>query len=526
MTHPVSVKYSKAARSVPRIPPPALVVAWLVKEIAILDVLTFLQSMTSDQIDPEGACDRANRNLQNCLIEEGGRLADHRHWQQSLCTLFQAYALRPGATHVLNLVADVYDLQGNAESALCCRRGVIPENIEQQHFNASFVKKRIINARRASKCRHLQTHGTEKVALNLPASNGSPTERPEFRAKHTESRGSFVSVLQNAGFWFDGFNSFVVDSQQQILREHVKGNAYVVAEASRLRPEYTLKGVVCLLDSRSSSIFYHWMVDVLPKIAVLQEAGIDLRSVDHFIVRCQSSFQRQTLEQLGIPMERVVAPWSNGITRCKELLVPYVKHDRGDRFYNGLGLGMASWVPQWLKTVFLDREIQESKTRQLLPDKVYISRASRGTRSPVDEQKLTQRLSSRGFKCLTLENLTIKEQATAMAAASTVVAPHGAGLTNIAFCSPGTTIIEIFGDYVVPCYWALSELAGLHYHAYLSTISNTNSNTASNTASNTEKPSTKNNLTLAQRRNLSIDVDVDNLIAYIDRVMRTEEMAS
>jgi len=194
---------------------------------------------------------------------------------------------------VLNLVADIYDSQGNAESALCCRRGVIPENIEQQLFNATFVKKRIINARKASNNRHLQTHGAEKITLNLPASNGSPTQRPEFRAKHTESRGSFVSVLQDAGFWFDGFNSLVVDSQQKILSEHVKGNAYVVAEVAKLRPEHTIKGVVCLLDSRSSSIFYHWMMDVLPKIAVLEEAGIDLRDIDHFIVRCQSSFQQQ-----------------------------------------------------------------------------------------------------------------------------------------------------------------------------------------------------------------------------------------
>ena len=433
--------------------------------------------MTSNQIDPDGACDRAIRTLQSCLIDDGKRLADAAQWPQALDTLFHAYALRPGATPVLNIIADVYDAQGDTESGICCRRGVIPEKVEQQFFNASVVKKRLVSAHKASTCRHLKTHRPEKVALTIPPSNGTPTQRPEFRANNTESRGSFVSVLKNAGFWFDGFNTLILDSQQHILREHVKGNACVVADVARQRPEQTLQGVVCFLDSRSSSIYYHWMVDVLPKIALLRTAGIDLDSIDHFVVRSHSGFQQQTLSLLGIPLERVMEPWNSGITRCQELIVPYLKHDRGDRFYNGLGLGMATWVPRWLKETFLDedkacltaaatlvrrdtiegpddkdtrgRQVEQVKqvkqvkqvrhVRHVRHDKLYISRASRGTRSPVDEQTLTQQLNRRGFHCVILEDLTISEQASTLAAATIVVAPHGAGLTNIAFCKTGTT---------------------------------------------------------------------------------------
>ena len=494
--------------------------------------------MTSKQIDPDGARDGAIRALQSCLIEDGQRLADEKRWQPALDTLFQAYALRPGASPVLNIIAGVYDAQGDTESATCCRRGVIPENVAQQFFNSPVAKKRMINAHKASTCRHLRTHRPEKVTLTIPSSNGTPTRRPEFRATNTESRGSFVSVLKDAGFWFDGFNTLILDSRQHILREHVKGNACVVADVARQRPEQTLEGVVCFLDARSSSIYYHWMADVLPKIALLQIAGIKLDNIDHFVVRAHSSFQQQTLLRLGIPMERVIEPWNGGVTRCQELIVPYLKHDRGDRFYNGLGLGMAKWVPQWLKATFINYD----KTRFVAPtrldmqatdgrpdtrdtqdhqspyDKLYISRASRGTRSPVDEQRLTHQLNSRGFHCVTLEKLTISEQASTLAAATIVVAPHGAGLTNIAFCAPGTTVIEIFGDYVVPCYWALSELCGLDYHAYL---------TAENNAgSESEKPAQHKSLSLAQRRDLGINVDIDDLLAYIDYVICPAAMAS
>ena len=53
-----------------------------------------------------------------------------------------------------------------------------------------------------------------------------------------------------------------------------------------------------------------------------------------------------------------------------------------------------------------------------------------------------------------------------MAAAKVIVAPHGAGMKNIIFCSPGTKIIEIFAaNFVIPLYWQISSLCNLlHYH--------------------------------------------------------------
>ncbi len=70
-------------------------------------------------------------------------------------------------------------------------------------------------------------------------------------------------------------------------------------------------------------------------------------------------------------------------------------------------------------------------------------------------------LEQRGFRSVILEELTVVQQTDLMATASVVVAPHGAGLTNITFCKPVTMVVEIFAEYMVPCYWALSTLANL-----------------------------------------------------------------
>jgi capsular polysaccharide biosynthesis protein len=61
--------------------------------------------------------------------------------------------------------------------------------------------------------------------------------------------------------------------------------------------------------------------------------------------------------------------------------------------------------------------------------------------------------------------LTVAEQVRAFAEAEWVISPHGAGLANLAFASPGASVIEMFPpDYVQTCYWKLaSAVPGLGY---------------------------------------------------------------
>ncbi|MDT9338046.1 glycosyltransferase 61 family protein, partial [Trichodesmium erythraeum 21-75] len=45
-------------------------------------------------------------------------------------------------------------------------------------------------------------------------------------------------------------------------------------------------------------------------------------------------------------------------------------------------------------------------------------------------------------------------------------APHGAGLTNIVFCNPGTKVVELFSSHVKPYYWSLCNCCNLEYYSY------------------------------------------------------------
>ena len=61
--------------------------------------------------------------------------------------------------------------------------------------------------------------------------------------------------------------------------------------------------------------------------------------------------------------------------------------------------------------------------------------------------------------------MRVEDQIRLFAEAAVVVAAHGAALTNVAFCSPGAVVVELFApDYVNTCYWALTaEVDGVEY---------------------------------------------------------------
>ncbi len=108
------------------------------------------------------------------------------------------------------------------------------------------------------------------------------------------------------------------------------------------------------------------------------------------------------------------------------------------------------------------------------PERIYISRKYADIRKVINEEEVLNLLHKFGFISVTLESISIAEQASYMAAAKVIVAPHGAGLTNLVFCSPGTKIIEIFSaNYVTPLYWKISSLCNLlHYHLIAEVVDN------------------------------------------------------
>jgi tetratricopeptide (TPR) repeat protein len=208
---------------------------------------------------------------------------------------------------------------------------------------------------------------------------------------------------------------------------------------------------VCVLSGVLNDIYFHWMLDVLPRFELLKNSGFSVDKVDYFVVNTRCRFQRETLEKLGIPSAKMMNAQDHLHLQARELVIPSFP-------------GAIAWYQSWIVPFF--KQLYGHPPMQSIPSprRIYISRAKTSNRRVINESAIITLLEQYGFQSVTLEGLSIPEQATLFAHAEVIIAPHGSGLTNLVFCQAGTTVIELFAaNYVYPCYWYLSNLVILNY---------------------------------------------------------------
>lgn len=227
-------------------------------------------------------------------------------------------------------------------------------------------------------------------------------------------------------------------------------------EQDLLRQDYQhLPGVsVLLAPTEGAHCYYHWMMDVLPKLGLLERQGISLDSVDHFIVRkITSPFQIETLAKLGIDKSRITETIDQQFLLCDSLC--HVEMN------NGINLKMNRFIPLWLKQSFLSSSTESARL------KLYIGRPEGVRRGLLNEDQIKPLVEAAGFTMVVMEGMSVAEQAQLLSRADAVMAPHGGALTNMVFCKPGIPVIELMSRHVYPYYYGLSELCGHRYHAIM-----------------------------------------------------------
>lgn len=226
---------------------------------------------------------------------------------------------------------------------------------------------------------------------------------------------------------------------------------HTLLKMPRLPSVTPLPGIAAVLTSSASSNYYHWLFDVLARIHLLRLGGIP---VSRYIINSQGHvpFQTETLAALGIPREKLIICGHHTHIEADWLVVPSLPG------YNG---HPPKWACDFLReALYPNRDSQPTAGGERL----YISREDAKHRNVTNGDEVVRELAAYGFRIVKLEQHSVREQARLFSAAEAIVAPHGAGLANLIFCRPKTKVFELHSpNYVVTCYWVLSNHVGAEY---------------------------------------------------------------
>lgn len=401
------------------------------------------------------ACLSATTPASNSFMvfrEVGEFLLTMQRWVEAEEMGVRSLKASPRYGAAFRLMGCALSAQGLDEDANLCHRYNLPESMRTKYFADTPITW-IGSTEDESTCRIIQAYPSTEYSIEPPWQQ-HPTEIRELSVTTLRALEAKTYRLAGGRLWFDSFNTIVWDSKHRVVRDICRGYAEVVNGSVGDLTPMKLSGTVALLSNRNQNNYYHWMNDVVPRLDVLRNSGFSLNEIDHFVLDAlKYPFQMEMLEHFGIDEDRVHWITTSEYIEADELLIPVYGS-------NSLGLRQGAWNPAFLRNEFVS---QPSNTHN---KRLYICRGSEGARGVANEEALIEHLQLYGFEPVRCETLTVREQAALFDSADVVLGAHGAGFTNIAFCVPGTLVVEFYGEHIEPCFWATSTLAGLRHAVY------------------------------------------------------------
>lgn len=206
-----------------------------------------------------------------------------------------------------------------------------------------------------------------------------------------------------------------------------------------------LPGITCTIASYGGQTFYHFLIEILPKIYFLQDL---LPQCDRIIVpRYGEAGKKRWLEFVGVKNEII---WLKGLDhyRCDQLLFTnrFVRHFEPN-----------PWAITTIRKL-VKADLHYSEHPQKI---VWASRKRYSTRQVTWEQDLVSHL--RNFEEVDFGQLTPEATVTLCGQTRIFVGFHGAAFSNLVFCPPGCRVVEILVSDEEMWYSRLSQICGHHH---------------------------------------------------------------
>lgn len=268
----------------------------------------------------------------------------------------------------------------------------------------------------------------------------------------------YVAVLERGSIWgyihgavFTSADQFVPTFTRDPWGPHL----HQVWTCLRLPAPRRISGrALYLVTPEATDNYHHWMIDLLPRIGLVQRAGFSLSSFDHIILNhADRRYQWETLEALGIRKEQVIQINPSLRIQPDQLVVPSLKPSNEQ---------MPAEHVQFLRQHFLKGATARPNRR------LFLSRKDAPSRKLKNEDEVFALLRSHGFESVSLTGLSVVEQAHLFSQAEAIAGPSGAAFANLVFAPSGARVIEFASSSWLTVYhWMISARRGLHHTTLL-----------------------------------------------------------
>lgn len=263
-----------------------------------------------------------------------------------------------------------------------------------------------------------------------------------------------VGTMRLRDAWVLGINGFVVDAAGTYL---IDSNMWfpdyrqtpVFGLMKRLATGHLPGRTVSFLSLWAAGNYCHFLLEAIPRIAVFLAAGHSWNDVDHVLLpQFSGPSVRWVRDRLPIPVDKIRHVDFGEYLRCDELLA--TSHPGSPRV-------VPAWAARFLREIAGNAPARVDR-------RLFIPR--RATRRRLVNEPDIERMLVNEFGFEVLDDQGDRDEIAVMQQARIVVAPHGAGLSRIAFCGAQAHIVELFSPaWIEPYYWTLAVAGDRKYTA-------------------------------------------------------------
>lgn len=172
--------------------------------------------------------------------------------------------------------------------------------------------------------------------------------------------------------------------------------------------------------------------------------------INFILTRCVFLLENGWLQDRRLLMPIELLPWMRGalkLVNVADRLLYYtadeVLHVTDAMVVSAFGYPGAEYMRRFRSFMWKAGDIQASELSSINADHIFMIRPRNGKRPYFGQDRILHIAQEEGFRCVNPADLSVADQVRLFANAASVAGVTGATFTNLAFCRPGTRVLEL-----------------------------------------------------------------------------------